>query len=139
MKEALHEVVFFFKQKTAYEMRISDWSSDVCSSDLAIIALTESGYTPLIMSRIRSSVPIYAFSPHRETQARAAMFRGVYTVPFDPAALQPGEVSQAAVDELVKRGVVQTGDWVILTKGDSYHTIGGTNGMKILHVGDPMV
>src|SRR3546814_5759337 len=27
-------VVFFFKQKTAYEMRISDWSSDVCSSDL---------------------------------------------------------------------------------------------------------
>src|SRR3546814_13748219 len=28
--------VFFFKQKTAYEMRISDWSSDVCSSDLAI-------------------------------------------------------------------------------------------------------
>src|SRR3546814_1666549 len=28
---------FFFKQKTAYEMRISDWSSDVCSSDLAIM------------------------------------------------------------------------------------------------------
>src|SRR3546814_7558620 len=27
--------LFFFKQKTAYEMRISDWSSDVCSSDLA--------------------------------------------------------------------------------------------------------
>src|SRR3546814_7957219 len=27
---------FFFKQKTAYEMRISDWSSDVCSSDLAV-------------------------------------------------------------------------------------------------------
>src|SRR3546814_952233 len=31
--------VFFFKQKTAYEMRISDWSSDVCSSDLAHIEL----------------------------------------------------------------------------------------------------
>src|SRR3546814_5176719 len=29
--------VFFFKQKTAYEMRISDWSSDVCSSDLTIM------------------------------------------------------------------------------------------------------
>src|SRR3546814_3610608 len=28
--------VFFFKQKTAYEMRISDWSSDVCSSDLGL-------------------------------------------------------------------------------------------------------
>src|SRR3546814_6433375 len=30
--------VFFFKQKTAYEMRISDWSSDVCSSDLRRLA-----------------------------------------------------------------------------------------------------
>src|SRR3546814_9175015 len=29
-------LIFFFKQKTAYEMRISDWSSDVCSSDLPI-------------------------------------------------------------------------------------------------------
>src|SRR3546814_6131824 len=30
-------IVVFFKQKTAYEMRISDWSSDVCSSDLQVI------------------------------------------------------------------------------------------------------
>src|SRR3546814_2311302 len=30
-------VVFFFKQKTAYELRISDWSSDVCSSDLIAV------------------------------------------------------------------------------------------------------
>src|SRR3546814_1286432 len=30
-------MVFFFKQKTAYEMRISDWSSDVCSSDLHLV------------------------------------------------------------------------------------------------------
>src|SRR3546814_18535434 len=30
--------VFFFKQKTAYDMRISDWSSDVCSSDLTVLA-----------------------------------------------------------------------------------------------------
>src|SRR3546814_2659968 len=30
----LFDIFFFFKQKTAYEMRISDWSSDVCSSDL---------------------------------------------------------------------------------------------------------
>src|SRR3546814_9560704 len=37
---------FFFKQKTAYEMRISDWSSDVCSSDLA--ALLSSAGDPLL-------------------------------------------------------------------------------------------
>src|SRR3546814_10372935 len=34
-------VFFFFKQKTAYEMRISDWSSDVCSSDLRIVGERE--------------------------------------------------------------------------------------------------
>jgi len=42
-----------------------------------------------------------------------------------------------AVEELLKRNIVQPGDWVILTKGDSYHdSTGGTNTMKILRVGD---
>ncbi len=104
----------------------------------AIIALTESGYTPLIMSRIRSAVPIFAYSPHRATQARASLFRGVQTIPFDAAALPPEQVSQAAVDELLKRGVVQPGDWVIMSKGDSYDTIGGTNTLKVLHVGESL-
>src|SRR3546814_2458507 len=36
-------VIFFFKQKTAYEMRISDWSSDVCSSDLVTAANVATG------------------------------------------------------------------------------------------------
>src|SRR3546814_6626742 len=36
--QSLVSVMFFYKQKTAYEMRISDWSSDVCSSDLVQIA-----------------------------------------------------------------------------------------------------
>src|SRR3546814_6790967 len=38
--------VCFFKQKTAYEMRISDWSSDVCSSDLRQLVLLESNKKP---------------------------------------------------------------------------------------------
>src|SRR3546814_9322543 len=44
---------FFFKQKTAYEMRISDWSSDVCSSDLwAFGMITRSGWeNPLLAAR----------------------------------------------------------------------------------------
>src|SRR3546814_2425366 len=45
---------FFFKQKTAYDMRISDWSSDVCSSDLArlvVLALTvPNGYVGVVRS-----------------------------------------------------------------------------------------
>src|SRR3546814_13273544 len=41
--------VFFFKQKTAYEMRISDWSSDVCSSDLvrSLLGILENGQLTL--------------------------------------------------------------------------------------------
>src|SRR3546814_2910079 len=47
--------VFFFKQKTAYEMRISDWSSDVCSSDLFLIDLFYAGL-PLPESKPGSGV-----------------------------------------------------------------------------------
>src|SRR3546814_6690147 len=38
-------IVFFFKQKTAYDVRISDWSSDVCSSDLKVLI------SPVLRSR----------------------------------------------------------------------------------------
>src|SRR3546814_19831316 len=37
----IYDIFFFFKQKTAYEMRISDWSSDVCSSDLNQVAIND--------------------------------------------------------------------------------------------------
>src|SRR3546814_4890682 len=43
--------VFFFKQKTAYELRISDWSSDVCSSDLTI-CVSPSIATPINRVRV---------------------------------------------------------------------------------------
>src|SRR3546814_16079658 len=49
---------FFFKQKTAYEMRISDWSSDVCSSDLAL-GIEESD---LVELALRPTDPRYAGS-----------------------------------------------------------------------------
>src|SRR3546814_3833539 len=53
--------VFFFKQKTAYEMRISDWSSDVCSSDLGSTGC-----------RRRRSMPTRRFRAHRRTAAFAS-------------------------------------------------------------------
>src|SRR3546814_5500756 len=40
---------FFFKQKTAYEMRISDWSSDVCSSDLLIASEPDIAKVPIMI------------------------------------------------------------------------------------------
>src|SRR3546814_6871064 len=48
----LGSVVFFFKQKTAYEMRISDWSSDVCSSDLTAKATFTVGAEGVVLESI---------------------------------------------------------------------------------------
>src|SRR3546814_7914887 len=48
---------FFFKQKTAYEMRISDWSSDVCSSDLLLALIRRQEVVDQIATRlVRSEV-----------------------------------------------------------------------------------
>jgi pyruvate kinase len=68
------------------------------------------------------------------TQRRAAMFRGVYTVPFDAAKIDPAQVSDQAIEKLKEQSLLKKGDWIILTKGDFYSNSGGTNGMKILKV-----
>src|SRR3546814_19426665 len=56
--------VFFFKQKTAYEMRISDWSSDVCSSDLSQIPNPQS----LIPARVQPLHRLAEVAGHRQRQ-----------------------------------------------------------------------
>src|SRR3546814_843422 len=50
----LYLFFFFFKQKTAYEMRISDWSSDVCSSDLTIFldAMLDRNFLSVVWNKI---------------------------------------------------------------------------------------
>src|SRR3546814_20592060 len=58
---------FFFKQKTAYEMRISDWSSDVCSSDLITVGgetsrYKESATTPVVGLVIRTSERVFLYA-----------------------------------------------------------------------------
>src|SRR3546814_8317541 len=60
-------VFFFFKQKTAYEVRISDWSSDVCSSDLAFgtISLKEGfgGMTVVLENEFKASLAVEVLTP----------------------------------------------------------------------------
>src|SRR3546814_2064859 len=53
---------FFFKHKTAYEMRISDWSSDVCSSDLGEIPIRASQDIKSIRSPLRLSVHVFRYT-----------------------------------------------------------------------------
>src|SRR3546814_5041005 len=51
-------VFFFFKQKTAYEMRISDWSSDVCPSDLIIELEPGNTVSPALVERLRPDMAV---------------------------------------------------------------------------------
>lgn len=100
----------------------------------AIVALTESGSTPLWMSRIRSDIPIYAFTRHETTRRRVTLYRGVYPVPFDITHADPNVLYAAIFAQLLKRQLVSLGDLVILTQGELSGVSGGTNSMKILKV-----
>ncbi|MCM5703593.1 pyruvate kinase [Larsenimonas salina] len=101
----------------------------------AIACMTETGYTPLLASRIRSGLPIVALSGHPRTLRRMALFRGVTSILFDTDDMPNGEVNQRAVSELKHRGIASDGDYVILTRGDHVNAQGGTNSMKIVQVG----
>ncbi len=100
----------------------------------AIVALTESGSTPLWMSRIRSDIPIYAFTRHEATRSRVALYRGVYPVAFDISNAAPEVMYPEVFDVLLKRKLVEVGDLIILTKGEMTGVSGKTNSMKILDV-----
>jgi pyruvate kinase len=102
----------------------------------AIAALTESGSTPLWMSRISSGIPIFAMTRHVETRRKVTLYRGVYPVSFDVTTPDHATVNKEAIDELVRRGAVRDGDLVIITKGDLMGVHGGTNAMKIIRVGE---
>ncbi|MFZ3202296.1 MAG: pyruvate kinase [Pseudomonas sp.] len=102
----------------------------------AIICMTESGDTPRLMSRIRSHLPIYAFSRNPRTQSRVALFRGVQTIPFDSDSYPIAEVNGRAVDELLRCGVVVEGDHVLISRGDHANAQGGTNCLRVIRVGD---
>jgi pyruvate kinase len=102
----------------------------------AIVALTESGATPLWMSRIRSDIPIYAFTSHEATRRRVTLYRGVYPVIFDigGAGNSAESLYRALFTRLLELQLVDKRDLVILTKGEASGVQGGTNSMQILKV-----
>ena len=101
----------------------------------AVASLTQSGKTVLLMSRMYTHVPIYAMSAVIETRRRVTLFRGVYPVKFR-GARDPERALHMAEDELLKRGAVQHGDYIVLTIGEPFGKAGGTNTMKVVKVGE---
>ncbi|MEP2790887.1 MAG: pyruvate kinase [Kangiellaceae bacterium] len=101
-----------------------------------IACLTESGSTPLIMSRIRSGIPILALTRLERTKRKMALFRGVEAIRFDPTVLDRKDVNRLAIDKVKTVIPLVEGDLVLLTKGDHMGKLGGTNALKILRVGE---
>jgi pyruvate kinase len=100
----------------------------------AIVALTESGETALWMSRVRSDIPIYAFTRQEATRSRVTLYRGVYPVAYDVTDKDREAYYFSIFRQLLDLKLVKEGDLIILTKGELVGVAGGTNSMQILQV-----
>jgi len=99
----------------------------------AIAALTDSGSTPIWMSRHNIHLPIFALTSKISTQRALSTYRNVF-----PIGLNYTKERDAALQEveycLKAMGAVKSGDVVVLTSGEPMGEPGGTNTLKIIHV-----
>jgi pyruvate kinase len=102
----------------------------------AIVALTESGSTPLWMSRISSGIPIYAFSSQLHTLGKVTLYRGVFPMYFSNESQDHATVNREIVDLLRAKGQSKNGDKIIITKGDLTGQQGGTSALKVVTIGE---
>ncbi len=114
--------------------RAAMYTANGLDSVQAIICLTESGSTPLWMSRIRSGIPIFALTRNPRTMRRMALYRGVMPMFFDATAVAEAQLNDEILAGLLGRNLVQSGDRIILTRGASIGEHGGTNSLQILQV-----
>jgi len=97
-----------------------------------IAALTESGNTALLMSRISSGMPIIALTPHLETRRKVTVFRGVYPSTLTYDGLNDEEVKASILDRIKEFGIAKSGDLILMTRGEVNGAMGGTNKMEIV-------
>jgi pyruvate kinase len=102
----------------------------------AIIALTQSGSTPLWMSRMNAGVPIFALTPLRETLTKVTLFSGVHPIEFHSKGMGQSEEWHQIEATILDLGLVADGDMVVMTMGEASGKTGHTNTMKIMRVGD---
>jgi len=102
----------------------------------AIVALTQSGSTPLWMSRMNAGVPIFALTPVQETLTKVTLFSGVHPIAFHSTAKEQSHELHNAEQTLLDQGLVENGDMIVLTVGEAVGKTGHTNTMKIVRVGD---
>ena len=99
-----------------------------------IACLTESGTTPVLMSRLSSGLPIFGLGSNAGTLQKLSLCRGVIPLFFDASVFDQDEVDARAIEFLSDGGYLQKGDSILLTKGTLMGHSGSTNIMKILPV-----
>ncbi len=100
-----------------------------------LVAFTDTGRLPLLMSRIRSGLPIYAFSRSEQAVRWMNMYRGVFPFYFDTSAYSNhDDVLASAVRFLVNKGLVQSGDKVVIAFGVAMGRSGYTDSMRVVTV-----
>jgi pyruvate kinase len=99
----------------------------------AIVALTDSGSTPLWMSRHDIRVAIYALTPRLATQRKMALYRNVQPLLMDQSVDRDTALEQAE-GHLLRRNIVQSGDVYAITCGEPMGAPGGTNMLKVCRV-----
>jgi len=99
----------------------------------AIVALTQTGATALWTSRVNCGVPIYAMTPEIATYRRLSLFRDVYPMMLAHDCDQKSLLVSAEL-KLLEQGLVQPGDLIVVTVGDTVGLMGSTNTMKIVRV-----
>ena len=99
-----------------------------------IACLTESGTTPLLMSRLSSGLPIFGLSSNTRTLARLSLCRGVVPLYFDAGVFEADNLEARTIEFLRDNAYLAKDDALLLTRGDSMGESGSTNIMKILPV-----
>ena len=102
-----------------------------------VAALTETGNTALVMSRISSNISIYAMSDSEKTLQKVTLYRGVYPCGVEKTSADDWyAINSHVVENLQNESAVEEGDVVIITKGMHKDKSGGTNMIKIVRVGE---
>ena len=101
-----------------------------------VVAMTESGGTARFLSRFRSSVPIFAFSRHAPARRKMALMRDVFPMDYDSRGQTPREAARGSIRLLVDAGMLQPGDRVVFTSGEHMETLGATNTLRLLEIGE---
>jgi pyruvate kinase len=100
----------------------------------AIVALTESGSTAQWLSRVQSSVPIFAFSTNKASRRRMAIYRDVFPVKLTAECDDADAVVSDALRTLLAHGAVKENDRVLITMGDQMCRSGGTNTLRFVRL-----